>query len=581
MDRRAGQGRWSDVEEGRLWRRGIGGVLAVLVVGIWVAVALGCGDDLQVPGPSDMAFDRAGDLPVDRAGVEDAPNPDATDAPVDPSSDLPADPEPFEFRTDIDPERTECPSAPVDLPQVAITGEGRFKSITGLTYGDLRVHDITIYLPESYESQTDRRYPVLYMHDGQNLFHDNQAAFGVAWEVDDTLDALVTAGAVEEHIVVGIHNNNDRIDEYTPDVDPEYQEGGKGDLYADFLVEMVKPIVDDNFRTLCGRQNTALAGSSLGGLISLHIFMRYPEIFGEVGCVSSSFWWNGGALLDAFESYNGPLPRRLWIDGGSAEGSRDDQGVSSVINDNRRARSIARDLGMTMGDDLGYLEAPGALHNEQAWSARLSSILGFLLSDEILGEAVPTSLSLFLYSPEVADSGRRQRTSVAVEALHDGVRLTWPNEVITFTSLQPGIATVSADGTVQGVAQGTATIQADFRGLSAQAEVEVVENLDAHLAFHVTVPESTPASDTVYIVGNLPELGEWDPSAVPMTPPDGAAYWTFELDLLVGDVLEYKYTRGSWAQVEKDAEGGEISNRVYTVGGDALIEDTVLRWADQ
>ena len=131
----------------------------------------------------------------------------------------------------------------------------------------------------------DARFPVLYMHDGQNLFEDADAAFGVAWEVDDVLDALTAAGIVAPHIVVGVDNTPERIADYTPIATAAYPDAGHADAYVDWLVGTVKPTVDQAFRTRCEREATALAGSSLGGLVSLYAFLRHPGIFGRVGAL--------------------------------------------------------------------------------------------------------------------------------------------------------------------------------------------------------------------------------------------------------------------------------------------------------
>ena len=180
-----------------------------------------------------------------------------------------------------------------DLPAVQMVEDGRYWHLGPMSYPGLLDRVVDVYLPVDYDSDPQARFPVLYMHDGQNLFDPMQAAFGVAWEVDETLDALTAAGHVPACIVVGVHNTAGRMEDYTPDVDPTYG-GGAGDLYADFLAEVLKPVIDAHFRTQPGRETTAVMGSSLGGLISLHIFTRHPDVFGRVGAVSPSLWWNDG-----------------------------------------------------------------------------------------------------------------------------------------------------------------------------------------------------------------------------------------------------------------------------------------------
>lgn len=146
---------------------------------------------------------------------------------------------------------------------------------------------IWLYLPPDYES-SNKKYPVLYMHDGQNLF-DRNTSFSGEWEVDETLNALFDQGDYGV-IVVGIDNGGaNRIDEYLPWPHPTYG-GGNGGLYIDFIAETLKPFIDENYRTLPGREYTGLMGSSLGGLVSCYGIIEHQEVFGKAGCFSSSFW---------------------------------------------------------------------------------------------------------------------------------------------------------------------------------------------------------------------------------------------------------------------------------------------------
>ena len=130
------------------------------------------------------------------------------------------------------------------------------------------MRDLILYLPPSYSANPDKRYPVLYMHDGQNLFDRATSFGGVEWQVDETFNKLIGEGRVQEAIVVGINNTSGRIDEYTPTQDPGYG-GGDGDSYLDFIEQDVKPYIDANYRTQVGPRTTMMLGSSLGGLIKL------------------------------------------------------------------------------------------------------------------------------------------------------------------------------------------------------------------------------------------------------------------------------------------------------------------------
>lgn len=154
---------------------------------------------------------------------------------------------------------------------------------------------ILIYLPPDYNS-SDKHYPVLYMHDGQNLF-DAATSFSGEWEVDESLDQLHAQG---DHgcIVVAIDNGGAlRIDELAPWVNTNYNEGGEGGAYVDFIVETLKPYVDANFRTYPGREYTGLMGSSLGGLITQYGVVEHQNVFGKAGVFSPAFWFNDPSIF--------------------------------------------------------------------------------------------------------------------------------------------------------------------------------------------------------------------------------------------------------------------------------------------
>ena len=141
-------------------------------------------------------------------------------------------------------------------------------------------HDLLVYLPPRYKAERERRFPVLYMHDGQNLF-DPETSFirGKYWRMGETADALIEAGAIEPLIIVGIYNSGERrIDEYTPLQDRRLG-GGHADAYGRMLVEELKPFIDAQYRTLPGPETCGMGGSSLGGLVTLYLGLRYPGVF--------------------------------------------------------------------------------------------------------------------------------------------------------------------------------------------------------------------------------------------------------------------------------------------------------------
>ncbi len=257
--------------------------------------------------------------------------------------------------------------------------------------GDLRRHpdfaaaklgnsrDVLVYLPPGYEDEPDRRYPVLYMHDGQNLFDAATSFIGVEWSVDENVTRMVEMGQIRPLIVVGIENTSDRAFEYTPAPDRSRGGGGAG-LYADFVLNDLKPFIDQTYRTLPDRENTGVAGSSLGGIVSLYLAWAHPEVFSRVAALSTSYGWADGHILNYVAERNPPPGVRVWIDVGTAEdrSDRDGDGVPDIIQLHRRMRDIMMEKGLSIPGQLKYVEDEGAVHNERAWSARLPRALQFL-----------------------------------------------------------------------------------------------------------------------------------------------------------------------------------------------------------
>ncbi len=237
--------------------------------------------------------------------------------------------------------------------------------------------DVLVYLPPGYDADKRRRYPVLYLHDGQNLF-DGATSFikGAEWEVDETAQRLITAGHIEPLIIVGVYNaGKDRVEEYTPTVDARHKVGGKADQYGRMLVEELKPFIDSEYRTRPDAKHTGLGGSSLGGLVSLYLAFKYPQTFGRVIVASPSVWWDERMILREVEALKKRPHLRIWLDMGTKEGGNE----AEEHRQNARAlRDALVRKGWKEGSDLKYFEAEGAEHNERSWAARVEPMLKFL-----------------------------------------------------------------------------------------------------------------------------------------------------------------------------------------------------------
>lgn len=220
-----------------------------------------------------------------------------------------------------------------------------------------RKRQLRIYLPPGYAT-SNKRYPVLYMHDGQNLF-DNASAYAGEWNVDETMNALAKEGKLEL-IVVGVDNGQDkRMTELNP---WSHEKIGKGEgrEYMDFVVKTVKPLIDSSYRTLSDRANTAVMGSSMGGLISHYAINQYPDVFSKAGVFSPAYWPTGGEMFKFAATTKAKSDARLYLLMGEKEGQ-------GMVRDVRRMHMELKKAGHP--DANQWLKVvPGAEHNEAFWS---------------------------------------------------------------------------------------------------------------------------------------------------------------------------------------------------------------------
>jgi predicted alpha/beta superfamily hydrolase len=227
--------------------------------------------------------------------------------------------------------------------------------------------DVDVYLPASYATSR-RRYPVVYMHDGQNL-SDPKTAFAGTWQLESVLRTVAARGI--ELIVVGVHNvPDDRLIEYSPFAEPKH-DGGEAPRYLAFLIDTLKPRIDRLFRTAPRR--TATFGSSMGGLFSLFAALQRPDVFGLAGVMSPSLWF-GQEQLFAFVERASVSRTKLYLDVGTAEGA-------TALRDVRALRSLLERKGLQRRESLLYVEDRGGRHDEASWSRRVGKALEWLMAN--------------------------------------------------------------------------------------------------------------------------------------------------------------------------------------------------------
>lgn len=229
--------------------------------------------------------------------------------------------------------------------------------------------NITVYLPPSYSDSPNKRYPVLYAHDGQNLFDTRTAFLNREWELDETVERMIKEGSLREIIIIGVWNTPDRIEEYTP--------GPSGDRYLRFLVEELKPAMDKRFSTLRDAKNTAIMGSSLGGLISTWAGLRYPKVFGQSASFSAVFQFKGEAITEWLNTHK-PGKSRHYFDIGTNE--LPDRPERFVTQFREMEQQMER-AGYRWGTDFVSYVDDGGQHNETFWAKRVWRPLSFLFGN--------------------------------------------------------------------------------------------------------------------------------------------------------------------------------------------------------
>lgn len=248
--------------------------------------------------------------------------------------------------------------------------------------------NVDVWLPPGYSPNRPDRFPVLYMHDGQNLFEPHLSYIGVDWEMDEAMTHLIGEGKIREAILVGVWNTPRRVREYMPfkaasQFAPRDQAaqflneiGGEllSDEYLKFMVTELKPFIDTCYTTLPGPQDTFIMGSSMGGLISLYAICEYPHVFGGAGCISTHWPIGAGCMLDYMkQGLPSPQDHRIYFDHGTTTLD------AEYAPFQQRADRVMEEAGYTREQNWITRIFEGAEHSERAWRERVHVPLQFLL----------------------------------------------------------------------------------------------------------------------------------------------------------------------------------------------------------
>jgi len=242
--------------------------------------------------------------------------------------------------------------------------------------------DISVYVPPGYEENRERRYPLLILQDGQNLF-DPETSFirGRTWRVAEHADEGIDAGEVEPLVIAGVANAGERrMAEYTPTRDLRLGGGGAGQ-YALMVTRELLPFLHAKYRLRSGAEDTGIGGSSLGGLVSLWMGLRHAEVFGKLAVLSPSVWWNHRYIVAYLNDVAPELVRRprIWLDVGNQEGRR-------TLADAEMLHARLKKLGWLDEVDLHFEEVVGGMHDEASWAERVRPLLRFLFPAKSTGD---------------------------------------------------------------------------------------------------------------------------------------------------------------------------------------------------
>lgn len=322
--------------------------------------------------------------------------------------------------------------------------------------------NIRIYLPPSYNINHEKHYPVLYTHDGQNVFEGAESYSGESWDLHKTTQELISENKIEEIIIVAVDNmKEERLSEYA------YQDGtyqgdqveARAESYEVFLTEELMPVIEEEFRVKKGAENTALLGSSMGGLVTFNIGLKRSELFGKLGVMSPSFWWGNSSPLEKLEAYDyHNLKTKIWLDTGESEGEF--MSFSDAVIDK------LREIKKCEGIDLAYYLAPDAVHNELDWGARVHAPLLYFFGS--IGEME----SLKLHGKKKLKVKERKARINPVLYFDSAFMMTVLDG--SFRSLSPNRLRIDNRGNLTPRKAGMAEIKFKAYGLEASKKIKII-----------------------------------------------------------------------------------------------------------
>jgi len=467
---------------------------------------------------------------------------------------------------------SDCPDKRVEISVYSINRQpqniqSRIITISDFYASKLNNHrSIHIYLPSGYDMEIDKRYPVLYMHDGQNIFDPSASSSGTSWKIHHTADKLISEGKIRKLIIVGIefkergkefsHSSwNRKKVEWNEYAHFEYTVDGKGALYEDFIVNELKPYIDKNFRTLPEKENTALMGGSSGGLVTLNIGIRHPEIFNMLGIISPAFFAMDLGILSGMKKKS----LKMWFDTGEKE--------PCLLEDTKHVVDLLKARGYAEGKELIYYQVPDGFHSDKDWGERAEGTLIFFFGK--MGEPVHAELA--------------GRDEIGLD--EDAVRI---NPVIYYNSglirsdlsasyivENPEILEIKPDGTIIPKMEGTSRVEYKLNSIKVSKMYKIIKGLSktVKIDIDIKVPESTPEEAILFV-------DTYSPVNLPMEKVSKGFYrGTFHLPRGLNVNYRLKMIGKNQINVEKDMDLHDIPFRHLYAIEDSEIHCIVNNWA--
>ncbi|GGH69689.1 hypothetical protein GCM10008014_53380 [Paenibacillus silvae] len=427
--------------------------------------------------------------------------------------------------------------------------------------------NIHVYLPPDYEEETERHYPVLYVHAGQRAFGPSGPA-NETWQLDQAVDELISSGRMEPLIIVAIaHVRPITHNEFYHYVDSEQGMPGmegSGMEYEHFIIHELKPMMDQRYRTLRDRDNTALLGSSAAALCTLHIGMRHPDVFGKLIMMSPYFvdvqldeQAENGLREKAMYRLPDEVPDvNMWVDIGDAEGLFLPEQVRRVVQE-----MLDRGADMTK---LAYFEQPNACHQEADWGARVHLPLLYMF-----GRAGrPVALELYGRDVIGLQGGMQVRVQARLQYDH-GLNLTLPSG--EYVSSHPEILEVHEDGALIPHMTGNATITLQVGELTAAQNYRVIPELTPCVQVCMQA-ELAPA------LSGQPELDESIYGGMGMKlMHTGKGHYEGCYLIPRDSGFSFRFTRG-FRHFETDQDGNPITNRVFRATDNLYLHYHIQAW---